>query len=147
MTARSGSFPSIAGRQVAALLLDVGARNLVPAPPSQLSQSLLHQTPHFRSAGDPTAKGPRAFPVYIFLLCGTNPQPTAAAPAAVITPAISARRRARVRFGTAALRQGFRKALQHVESNPRVRQRLSRRITSGVSLIPCDTGETSTHQS
>ena len=45
MTASSGLLPSKVGRQVAALLLDVRVRNLVPAPPSQISQSLLHQ-PH-----------------------------------------------------------------------------------------------------
>lgn len=45
MSASYGLLQSKVGRQVPALLLNVQVRNLAPAPPSQISQSLLHQ-PH-----------------------------------------------------------------------------------------------------
>lgn len=147
MAASSGSFPSKAGRQVAALLLDVGVRNLVPAPPSQISQSLLHQ-PHISDQREIRRRKGRGLFLFTFFSCAEQTHSPQLQPRRPLSlPRFRRPEGARVRFGTAALRQGFRKALQRVESNPRVRQRLSRRIASGVSLIPCDISETSTHQS
>lgn len=76
----------------------------VLAPSSPTSQG---------SRRSPGVKDHGGFPVDIFCPRRTNLHPAAAAPAAVITAAISVCRRAHVGFCTAALRQGFGKVLQH----------------------------------